>query len=253
MKKIVYFLDAVKIYGHYGLNKKLSALFKDKVVYSGPFKGMVYPDYFSSGSALYSKLVGCYESELHVVIDDFLTNNYDTIIDIGCSEGYYPVGLALRQPQARVYAIDIDEGATIACDKMASLNNVADRVITSNYCNTEILAGMISGKTLIISDCEGYEIELFTESSHKVFSSCDLLIEVHDNVDINISGAMKHVFNATHAIQNYYSMPEHLKFSVQESKYGYEILKSFNSRTQYQAITDLRTSVTEWLICKPLG
>ena len=251
MKKIIFFLDAIKIYGHYGLNKKLSALFKDKVVYSGPFKGMVYPDYFSSGSALYSKLVGCYESELHAVFEDFLKKKYDTIIDIGCSEGYYPVGMALRQPQARVYAIDIDKNATIACDKMARLNNVADRVITSNYCNTEILSGMIAGRTLIISDCEGYEIELFTESSREVFSSCDLLIEVHDNVDTNISGAIKQVFNATHAIQNYYSMPEHLKFSVQESKFGYEILKGFNSRTQYQAITDLRTSATEWLVCKP--
>ena len=252
LNKMIWTLETIKTYGHYGLNKKLNTFFKDKIVYSGPFKGMVYPDFLSFGSSLYSKLMGCYESELNVIIDDLLTKKYDTIIDIGCAEGYYAVGMALRQPQARVYAIDIDKNALIACDKMAKVNNVADRVITSDYCNTEILAGMISQRTLIICDCEGYEIELFKESSREIFSSCDLLIEIHDNVNINISGTIKQVFNPTHTIQNYYSMSDELKFSVQRSKFGYDILKSFDKRTQYQAITDLRTAVIEWLVCKAL-
>ena len=250
LEKAVSFIGTLRLYNHYGLNKKLNTLFKDKIVYSGPFKGMIYPDFFSFGSALYSKLTGCYESELHTVIEDFLTQKYDTIIDIGCAEGYYAVGMALRQPQAKVYAIDIEEKALAGCNKMAKLNNVADRVITSNYCNTEILAGMISGRTLIISDCEGYEIELFTESSRNIFAYCDVLIELHDYVDIDISGTLKSVFQATHTVHNYYSMSDAQKYSLQRSKFGFEILKNFDKRTEYQAITDLRKEAIEWLVCK---
>jgi hypothetical protein len=50
------------------------------------------------GSALIPKLLGCYEAELHGVIACALNTTYDTIIDIGCAEGYYAVGLALHFP-----------------------------------------------------------------------------------------------------------------------------------------------------------
>jgi len=69
---------------------------------------------------------------------------------------------------------------------------------------------------------------------------------------MNISGTIKQVFGLTHSLQNYYSMSDEMKFPLQKSKFGYEILKSFDYRTQYRAITDLRAVANEWLFCKQI-
>src|SRR5436853_482985 len=57
--------------------------FAETIVLSGPFGGMKYPGYTSYGSALYPKLLGTYESELHGALADLLTNPHDNIVDIG--------------------------------------------------------------------------------------------------------------------------------------------------------------------------
>ena len=98
------------------LKKKFSNL----TVADGPFKGMVYPDFIAYGSAMYPKLLGCYESELNASLESFLKTDYHSIVDIGCAEGYYAVGVAMRLPNAIVYAYDIDKKAMEACEKMAN-------------------------------------------------------------------------------------------------------------------------------------
>lgn len=62
-------------------------------VLSGPFKGMRYLDETVWGP-IEPKWIGCYEEQLHEVIDDVIEANYLTIFDIGSAEGYYAVGLA---------------------------------------------------------------------------------------------------------------------------------------------------------------
>src|SRR5436190_882004 len=66
----------------------------DKKVLGGIFKGLQYPRFESSGSGLVTKLLGSYENELHPFIQQLGANKYTEIIDIGCAEGYYAVGLA---------------------------------------------------------------------------------------------------------------------------------------------------------------
>src|SRR4051812_14244715 len=63
------------------------------VVLSGPFAGMAYVRQ-AAGSCLAPKLIGCYEAELHGVVARILRTGYTQIVDIGCAEGYYAVGLA---------------------------------------------------------------------------------------------------------------------------------------------------------------
>src|SRR5437016_2600251 len=65
------------------------------VVQSGPFAGMLYVNQ-AVGSAHVPKLLGSYEAELHEIMRSVLTENYATIVDVGCAEGYYAIGLALR-------------------------------------------------------------------------------------------------------------------------------------------------------------
>src|ERR1044072_5114497 len=78
------------------------------VVQEGPFKNMVYVPK-SVGSTLVPKLLGSYESELHSTLEEIIDRNYQKIIDIGCAEGYYAVGLALKNPKTKIHAFDTDQ------------------------------------------------------------------------------------------------------------------------------------------------
>ena len=77
-------------------------------VRGGPFDGMQFTtDCRWPGFPTY--LTGNYEAELHEALEEFIATRPDVVVDVGCAEGYYAVGLALRLPEAHVYAYDIDE------------------------------------------------------------------------------------------------------------------------------------------------
>jgi hypothetical protein len=46
---------------------------------------------------------GCYEHELHGEIEQLVTRGFDAVLNIGCGEGYYAIGLARRMPTAAHY------------------------------------------------------------------------------------------------------------------------------------------------------
>lgn len=114
---------------------------------------------------------------------------------------------------------------------------------------TSISCRFSSWKTFAICKCEGNEIELFKDGCWEIFKSCDLLIELHDSVNINISGTIKQVFSLTHSLQNYYSMSDEMKLSLQKSKFGYEILENFDYRIPHQPIAEIDAVPNEWLFC----
>ncbi len=96
-------------------------------VLEGPFKGMAYPVRASEGARA-ARLLGLYEASLEPVIETIAARPYALVIDIGCAEGYYAVGLARRMPQARVLARDSSDQAQALCRALATANGVADRV-----------------------------------------------------------------------------------------------------------------------------
>lgn len=60
----------------------------------GEFAGMRLLDR-SVGSAFLPKLVGSYEAKLHPFLRRAATQAWDVVIDGGCAEWYYAVGLAM--------------------------------------------------------------------------------------------------------------------------------------------------------------
>lgn len=187
--------------------KKFRELFGRLKVMHGPFKGMVYPEYMAHGSSLYPKLLGSYESELYNDIEELLKNDYKTIIDVGSAEGYYAIGFAMRKPEARVFAYDVDKVALDACRKMAVANKVDKQMEFGEFCSAKVLADMkLEGRSLVLSDCEGYEMELFTKESVANLKNSDIIIEVHDLYNEKITPALEEVFRDTHDIKKVYSI-----------------------------------------------
>jgi len=174
------------------------------VVRRGPFAGMMYwpvgsPGYWAGGTA--GSLLGLYELELHGVLADIIERGYDRVIDIGCAEGYYAVGLALRLPKARIYAFDIDAAARELCKAAALLNNVSDRVIVGQECTVESLRDLTGKRCLIFSDCEGSELELLRPDLVPGLATCDILVELHDVFRPGLSETLLPRFAQSHQIE----------------------------------------------------
>lgn len=187
----------------------LHSLFADRRVASGPFQGMTYPSFESCGSQIAPKLIGSYEYELHGIIEQCIAADYARIIDIGCAEGYYAVGFAIRARVANVIAADTSSTARELCAAMASLNGVADRVTIAETIDSRALISLVADqRCLVLSDCEGYEKELFTAETWRHLGRSDLLIECHDYKDASITPTIISAFGDSHAITKIYSQDE---------------------------------------------
>lgn len=60
----------------------------------------------SVGSVYLPKLLGIYEPELNRCVESLRAAKPSLIVDIGAAEGYYAIGLALRNLQARLVAFE---------------------------------------------------------------------------------------------------------------------------------------------------
>ena len=224
--------------------EKLRIRFKDLVVKHGIFAGMRYPDFVAHGSSMFPKLLGSYECELYSEIEVLLKKNYKTIFDVGCAEGYYAVGMALKNPQATIYAFDINAEALKTCREMATVNKVDSRMRFEDLCSPELLSKFkFTERALIICDCEGYEAELFTKEVVQNLKNCDLLIEVHDLYDEKILPSLEDAFHETHGIELVYSQNTYKKMKdfFPEEKFSDEEIKTFfierNGIMQWALIT----------------
>ncbi len=230
------------------LKNALESILKDMTVKNGIFKGMRYPKLQAVGSGLYPKFIGSYEAELTDILLDICERSYDKIVDVGCAEGFYAVGLAMKIPSASVLAFDINEKALDLCRRMAVLNGVEERIEFGGICDSSVMMQIDFGRRgLIICDCEGFEKELFTDEVIPKLSSCDLLIETHDCDDIEISTYLCKQFANTHNLLAVSSIDD-----IQKAKYyEYPEIADCNLALRYYLLAERRRSVMEWLFLTP--
>lgn len=168
-------------------------------VLSGPFRGMAYPVRSSEGSRN-ARLVGSYEASLAPVIEGIVAGGYDRVVDVGCAEGYYAVGLALRMPAARVFARDSDARAQALCRQMAEANGVVARVEIGGEVTPAGLAALVSGRTVILCDTEGAEEVLLDPVAAPGLLAADVLVEVHEGMKAGRIDLLTRRFAATHEV-----------------------------------------------------
>lgn len=164
----------------------------------GPFAGLRYTAAAAKNRLILPKLLGTYECELHDIVANVQKAGYDTIVDVGCGEGYYTTGLALTT-KARVLAYDAEKGELAFARMMAEENGVAAQIEFRRWCSLEELIKVAgeSDRLFVLSDCEGYEIELFTEEVIARLRNADILIELHGDVKPELMRRLE----KTHALQ----------------------------------------------------
>lgn len=226
----------------------LPQVIPDLTVRHGPFHGMRYPQLLAPGRDMFSKLLGTYESELHGVIEEICGEQYSQIIDIGCADGYYATGFAMRVSSATVHAFDIDPEARELTVRMAKVNGVDSRVVVGEGLSSEDLAQFdLHGRTLILSDCEGFESELFTPEVVGKLANSDVLIETHDFLDRSISDQLRADFQLSHVVRVILSVPDEVKASECDC----EELASLDPEVRLLAVSEFRPASMRWLYMVP--
>lgn len=226
-----------------GLQQKV---FRGRVVLNGPFRGMAMP-YF----AVWPKLVGSYEDELHGVVNEILATAYHAVVNIGCAEGYYAVGMAMKLKAAAIYCFDANPEMLDRCRQNARANQVETRMRFGGRCGPDDLARLdLSKRSLIICDVDGYEVELLQPNRIPALRNCDLLIEVHDCLAPGTTATLTERFRDTHEIRRF---REQWKDAAR-----YPQLKDLSVFEQHVALSEDRWSEDqpidqEWLFLQAKG
>lgn len=168
-------------------------------VLSGPFKGMDYSVAASEGAKA-ARLLGSYEITLAPVIETAVSRRYKQIIDVGCAEGYYAVGMALRLPRAKVWARDASPAAQDLCREHARRNGVSDRVDVGGLMEPQDFDWCKRKRTLVICDIEGGEETLLDPALAPGLVVADILVECHDAMVPGLTDRIAARFAKTHKV-----------------------------------------------------
>lgn len=214
------------------------------VVWGGIFAGMKYTDAPSEG-ALMSRLLGSYESELHPHIKRFADRGLDVVIDVGCAEGYYAVGLARMLPQVVVHAYDIDAKARDGCLALAERNGVSSRVLIGEEFKPGDFETFAGQRVLVMVDAEGAELDVLQPALSPALSGMSLIVETHDVWRPGILKELVERFTPTHEI---------IRVDQQGKMVALpDWLQSLGHLDQLIAVWEWRYKPTPWLVMHPRG
>jgi tetratricopeptide (TPR) repeat protein len=220
-----------------------------RVVVSGAFAGMRIPDQTSWGDGdVGPKLLGTYEEELHETLLQFRSRSHGALVNVGCAEGYYAIGLARLFDGQCVYAFDTNPNAQQICRAAAELNFVADRVIVGGFCSTEALESLTRrhGGLLCVIDCEGYELDLLTtQFIEQSGSSSDFIVECHDFVKPGLTEELQDRFRKTHEVRL-------VKAGARDPN-RFDFLRKYNDMERWLTVWEKRPCTMNWLICESKG
>jgi hypothetical protein len=169
------------------------------VVMEGPLQGLDFLPQSAEGCHI-AKLLGCYEQPLQPFIESAIKSDYATVLNIGCAEGYYAVGMARRMPKTRVMAYDLNPKAQEVCGALAQKNGVEDRVSIAGLFEPEDFAAYADQHVLLMCDIEGAERDLLDPERSPALKGMDMIVESHECLTAGITQTLIDRFKPTHAI-----------------------------------------------------
>jgi hypothetical protein len=172
------------------------------VVCGGPFAGLRFAD-SESGFTLGPKLLGTYEKELDGIMERIFQIPYDTIVNIGAGDGFYAAGLGRHFPDCKLVCYEAIDWKHEQIQSLAEINDCGGRIEINGLCSGAELQPLLqqSGKTLVVCDVEGAELQLLDPAVTPGLREADVLVEMHDVLQPGISQQIHARFDATHHIQ----------------------------------------------------
>lgn len=211
----------------------------------GPLRGLVYAasDGGPWSNDVVSKLAGTYERELHPALEEWVAAGYRHVVDVGCAEGFYAVGLARAMPAATVHAFDVDERAREACATLARANGVEDRVRIAGRCDAAALCTLPRHGVALLADCEGCERTLLDPRSAPVLRGWAMLVELHEFLDPSIAAELGERFACTHELDLIEERPRDPD-TLQE-------LAFLSAKARALVLSERRPARMRWAVLRP--
>lgn len=213
------------------------------LVMAGPLQGLNFLSQSAEGCHV-PKLLGCYEQPLQPRVEQAINANYAQILNIGCAEGYYAVGMARRMPATRVLAFDVDSRAQTVCRELAAKNHVAERVVVGALFRPEDFAAYAGQRVLVFCDIEGAERDLLNPLHAPALSGMDLIVESHECLVPGITQLLINRFAASHTI----TLVE--DDGQRQLRAAPEWFKRLAHLDQLLAVWEWRSGPTPWLVLK---
>ena len=213
------------------------------VVMQGPLAGMDFLPLSAEGCHI-AKLLGCYEQPLQAFIEQAITIGYPTVLNIGCAEGYYAVGMARRMPSTQVLAFDLNPNAQEVCTALAQKNSVSDRVKVGALFKTEDFANYANQKVLVLCDIEGAEKDLLNPEIAPALKGMDLIVESHECLIPGITQTLVNRFKESHQI---YLVQDNGQRQLKDAPQWFTNLAHLD---QLLATWEWRSGPTPWLVMK---
>jgi hypothetical protein len=215
-----------------------------KIVLGGPFRGMEFLEHSSEGCHV-AKLLGCYEQPLFSHIENAISDEFDLVINIGCAEGYYAVGMAMRMPNSKILAFDTNKDAQAACLKLAAANKVSERIQIGGTFNSEDFNSYKDKRTLLLCDIEGAENELLDPQRADELTNIFMIVESHECVRPGVTDILTKRFSPTH---NVIQVDDSGSRNIIGAPQWFDKLSHLD---QLLATWEWRSGPTPWLVMEP--
>jgi hypothetical protein len=158
------------------------------------------------------------------------------VVNIGCAEGFYAIGMARRLPNATVYAIDVNDDCVRIAKQAAEANGV-------NIIFGKTLDEVFAKPDLLIVDCEGYERDYLDPKKFPSLAAATMLVEVHNHGMLDNDDALRVNFKDTHSIGTI--------FEGGRNPNVYPILYKEPSNARWAAVSENRPCMMYWFLIKP--
>lgn len=217
----------------------------NNTVQAGPFAGTTISLQRNWGDGdIAPKLLGVYEQELHESIEQIIESKPEIVINVGCAEGFYAVGMARRLPDSRVVAFDIDQNSLLIANRNAVENGV-DNIEMGEACSPENLEYLLEDHStgVVISDCEGFEMTLLDPVLVTGLAKCHMLVECHDMIIAGITDALYARFSETHNITE-------ISQSGRDP-YALPWLDKLTDTDKWALMNEMRGETMHWLFMEP--
>lgn len=204
---------------------------KSKVM-SGAFSGMFLDTSAVSwgDGDISKKLLGIYEEELNDIIEKFVGSNPNRIVNLGCAEGYYAVGMKIRCPNAQVFAVDISDKALNCTLINANLNNIS--------LNLKKQPPNPNTRDLWIIDIEGGEFQML--DNPEVWKGVDIIVEMHEWTNRYMRDIFKSKFEQSHKIT--------MINQGSRNPNKFEFLRHFSDHDRWLLMSENRPEMMTWMI-----
>lgn len=186
--------------------KYIDSFLNEKMIHAGIFKGMRYINQ-ATGSVLFPKMIGTYESEISVAIKNAVSRiECDGLIDVGAAEGYYSVGIAWR---FRKHVIAFEMENTQLIRELIRMNGVENLVEVEGFCDLSSLENALDSfnRPFLIMDAEGNEALLLDPAYVPKLKSVEILVEIHDAIIPGCGQIIGKRLEESHDIERIYARP----------------------------------------------